>query len=180
MHRRFVAWLRQHDAFRDPEMIYPLDASDHRERQEAFRHFRLEECLYPQFPWVVPLYGEDESWDRLLPALRAVEGMMLHQGPVEGESLTRGASFIRGLRLLGWQTASAIDEALQDPEPAAPAAVLLDPFIDAESEPATRHYLRAVAKGIQSGRVTAEALPDAATFRSASAYYRVEEAEVLA
>jgi hypothetical protein len=178
--RQLIAWLRRHDAFRDPELIYPLNEADHRERQEAFRQFRLEECLYPQYQWVVPLYGEDASWDRLLPPLRAVEGMMLHQGAVEGESLTRGAAFIRGLRLLGYRTATAIEEVLTSVEPAAPGVLLLDPFIDAEHEPATRHYLRAMAQAIRSGTVAAEMLPDAATFRSASRYYRVDEAKVLA
>jgi hypothetical protein len=178
--RQLVAWLRRHDAHRDPEMIYALDATDHRERQEGFRQFRLEECLYPQCQWVVPLYAEDGGWDRLLPLLRVVEGMMLHQGPVEGETLTRGASFIRGLRLLGYRTATAIEEVLSGPESTPTGHVLLDPFIDAESEAATRHYLRTMARGIHNGQLTAEALPDAATFRSASAYYRVEEAEVLA
>jgi hypothetical protein len=176
--RRLVGWLRRHDGFREPGMIYALDAADHRERREAFRGHRLEECLYPQYPWVVPLYGEDASWDRLLPLLRGVEGMMLHQGPGDDATLTRGASFIRGLRLLGYHDAGAIDELLAAPEPATPGALLLDPFIDAESEAATRQYLTTMSRGIQSGEVTWDALPDAATFRSASAYYRGEDAEV--
>jgi hypothetical protein len=175
--RQLVAWLRRHDAFREPEMIYALDAGDHRERQEAFRQHRLEECLYPQHQWVVPLYGEDASWDSLLPLLRTVEGMMLHQGPGDDEALTRGASFIRGLRLLGYRAATDIEEVLADVEQASGTNVmLLDPFIDAESEAATRHYLAAMARGLRTGEVTVEALPDATTFRSASAYFRVENA----
>src|SRR5262249_38084205 len=120
--RRLVALLRQHDRHRDPEMVYALDPADHRERQASLRAHRLEECLYPRYCWVVPLYGEDTSWDALLAPLRAVEGLLLHQGPVDGQATTRGLAFIHAVRLLGYRTATAIDEALAaaTPPPAGP------------------------------------------------------------
>jgi hypothetical protein len=176
--RRFVALLRQHDAYRDPERIFRLDAADHRERQAAFRDHHLEDCLYPHCPWVVPLYGEDTSWELLLPALRAVEAMMLHQGNVEERTVTRGLAFIQAVRLLGYRTAQAIEETLAEPSPALPANLLLDPFIDPDNEPDTTRYLRAMAKAIQEGQVSLDALPDATTYRNASAYYGIAEAEV--
>jgi hypothetical protein len=176
--RRFVALLRQHDAYRDPERIFRLDAADHRERQAAFRDHHLESCLYPHYPWVVPLYGEDTSWERLLPALRAVEAMLLHQGSVEDRPATRGLAFIQSVRLLGYRTAQAIEETLADPSPAAPTTLLLDPFIDPDNEADTTRYLRAMTKAIQEGQISLDALPDATTFRNASAYYGIAEAEV--
>ncbi len=178
--RKLVALLRRHDAHRDPDQVYPLEPADHAERQAALRTHRLEECLYPRYGWVVPLYGEDTSWDRLLPVLRAVEAMMLHQGSVEGQAVTRGQAFIRAVRLLGYETAAAIEEALARPDAQAPAATFLDPFIDAGHEAATTAYLRAMTRAIQKGEVSREALPDPTTFRTASAYYRVEEAGVPA
>src|SRR5258707_5284407 len=108
--RRLVGLLRQYDRYRHPEMIHPLDVLDHRERTHAFRHYRLEECLYPSYPWVVPLYYPDMNWERLLPALRAVEGMMLHQGSVEGRDITRGLNLIQETRILGHRAATEIDE----------------------------------------------------------------------
>jgi hypothetical protein len=127
---------------------------------------------------VVPLYGEDTSWERLLPALRAVEAMVLHQGSVEDRTVTRGLAFIQSVRLLGYRTGLAIEEALTDPNPAPPATLLLDPFIDPDNQADTTRYLRAMAKAIQEGQVSLDALPDATTFRNASAYYRIAEAEV--
>jgi hypothetical protein len=176
--RRFVALLRQHDAHRDPERIFRLDPVDHRERQAAFRDYHLEDCLYPRYPWVVPLYGEDTSWELLLPALRAVEAMMLHQGSVEDRTVTRGLAFIQAVRLLGYRTALAIEDALAEPHHTAGPNLLLDPFIDADNEPDTTRYLRATTKALQEGQVSLDALPDATTFRNASAYYGIAEAEV--
>jgi DNA ligase (NAD+) len=59
------------------------------------------------------LYDEDESWDRLLPALRAVEAMMLHQGAEEGEAATRCVNrscpaILRGA-LRHWVSKGALD-----------------------------------------------------------------------
>src|SRR5262249_53684298 len=61
--RRFVALLRRYDRCREPEAIHPLVASDHAERVRAFHLYRLEESLYPQYGWVVPLYDPDTRWD---------------------------------------------------------------------------------------------------------------------
>jgi hypothetical protein len=178
--RRFVALLRQYDTYRDPERIYRLDAGDHRERQAAFQDHHLEDCLYPRYPWVVPLYGEDTSWERLLPSLRGIEAMMLHQGSVEDRTVTRGLAFIQAVRLLGYRTAGAVEEALTESNPTLPATLLLDPFIDPDNEPDTTRYLRAMAKAVQEGEMSLDALPDATTFRTASAYYGIAEAEVSA
>ena len=103
--RRFVRLLRSFDAHRDAGRIHALDEADHAERVYAFGHYRLEECLYPPYRWIVPLYSLDTRWDRLLEPLRAIEGMLLHQGPVEGRDLTRGSDFIRQVRRLGYEVA---------------------------------------------------------------------------
>jgi hypothetical protein len=176
--RRLVALLRRFDRHRAPRRIHRLVAADHAERVRAFRAYRLEECLYPQYPWVVPLYAKDAHWDRLLPPLRAVEGMLLHQGEVEGASLTRGLHLIHRARLLGYQVATAMEDALASPRPHAPE-VPPDPFIDPAEEAATRHYLRRVGRAIETGEARPEDLPSPATFRKAALYYRVEPAETL-
>lgn len=178
--RRFVALLRQYDEFRDSRQVHPLDRCDHRERVAAFRAYRLEECLYPQHPWVVPLYGIDGSWDRLLPVLRTVEGMLLHQGHVAGGTVTRGWQFIRDVRLTGYRSAMEIRELLDEAEPASPAAVHLDPFIDPQNEPATRYYLQAVHQSLAEGEVSLNQLPDPRTFLQASSYYLGKHSDVAA
>jgi hypothetical protein len=172
--RRLVALLRRHDRYRNPRRIHPLVPADHAERVRAFRTYRLEECLYPQYPWVVPLYGIDSSWDRLLPPLRAVEAMLLHQGRVRRRDVTRGLHFIQQVRLLGYQMASALDDALRAEEPQAPE-VPPDPFIDADEE-ATTYYLRRVGRALWAGEARPEDLPEPRTFRRAAAYYQVEPA----
>lgn len=178
--RRLVLLLRQYDRYRDPALIYPLHPADHRERQTAFRTCRLEECLYPSYTWVVPLYAIDTGWDRLLGPLRAIEGMMLHQGPVEGRPITRGLRFIHEVRLLGYETASAIQDLLAEPAPAAPTHVLVDPFIDPADESATKDYLRTVRQAIRRGQVALADLPDPVMFAQAVAYYRVGDTIVPA
>jgi hypothetical protein len=175
--RRFVGLLRRFDQHRSAQHIHPLVPADHAERVRAFGSYRLEECLYPQYRWVVPLYGTDTSWDRLLPPLRAVEGMLLHQGEVADSSVTRGLHFIHQVRLLGYQTATALEEALSVEAPRG-GDVPHDPFIDSDEE-ATRHYLERVGRAIWSGEVRPEDLPDPTTFRMAAAYYQVEHAEAL-
>ncbi len=176
--RRLVALLRRFDRHRAPRCIHRLVAADHAERVRAFRAYRLEECLYPQYPWVVPLYGKDAHWDRLLPPLRAVEGMLLHQGEVEGTSVTCGLHFVHRARLLGYQVTTAMEEALAAPRPYA-LEVPPDPFIDPGEEAATRHYLKRVGRAIQTGKARPEDLPAPATFRKAALYYRVEHAGAL-
>jgi len=178
--RRLVTLLRQYDEFRDSRLIHPLDRCDHRERVAALRAYRLEECLYPQHPWVVPLYGIDGSWDRLLPVLRAVEGMLLHQGEVAGGTVTRGWQFIRDVRLTGYRSAMEIRELLDESHPAAPAAVHLDPFIDPQNEPATRYYLQAVHQALAEGDVSLNQLLDPRTFLQASSYYLGKHSDVAA
>jgi hypothetical protein len=178
--RRLVALLRRFDRYRAPKRIHPLLPADHLERARAFRLYRLEECLYPQYNWVVPLYGADTSWDRLLPPLRAVEGMLLHQGEVEGSAVTRGLYFIHQARLLGYRTATALEEALAAEAPAVGADVPPDPFLDPSDEAATKHYLRRVARALAAGEARPEDLPEPGTFRKAAAYYRVEPVEALA
>jgi hypothetical protein len=177
--RRMVALLRRHDRHREPSLVHPLLPADHSERVRAFRDFRLEECLYPQYGWVVPLYGTDTRWDRLLPALRGVEAMLLHQGEVEESPATRGLEFIHKTRLLGYRTTSALEKVLAAPRPAA-VTVPPDPFIYAADEEATRHYLHCVGRAIADGQACAEDLPDPVTFERATAYYQTGAAEVLA
>ena len=171
--RRFVRLLRTFDAHRNPEQIHSLDEADHSERIHAFTHYRLEECLYPPYHWVVPLYSLDTRWDRLLEPLRTVEGMLLHQGPVEGRDLTRGSDFIRQVRGLGYATAEAIADALAMEDPTVPLAAPPDPFIDPADEDATRHYLHRLGRAMAMGVVQPEDLPDPATFRKAAAYYGI-------
>jgi hypothetical protein len=171
--RKLVALLRRHDRFRDPEHIHRAQP-DHGERRRAFGMFRLEECLYPQYSWIVPLYDADTRWDRLLAPLRAVEGMLLHQGAVPDRDATRGVSFIGEVRKLGYQTAMAIDEVLAAPAPPVVGGVLPpDPFIDAHEEEATRSYLTRVGQAIAQGETWPENLPDPTTFRRAAAYYNI-------
>jgi len=170
--RSFVALLRRYDRCRDADSIHPLVASDHAERVRAFQLYRLEESLYPQYGWVVPLYDPDTRWDRLLDPLRAVEGMLLHQGEAEG-GLTRGAEFVRAVRMLGYESARAIEAALASERPTIPA-VPPDPFLDPAEEAATRHYLERVRAAVESGEAWPEDVPDPETFRRAAEYYRIE------
>jgi hypothetical protein len=171
--RRLVALLRKHDPYRQVEFIHPLAPGDHAERVRAFQVYRLEECLYPQYSWVVPLYDPDTRWDRLLAPLRAVEGMLLHQGEVPDRDVTRGMNFIGQVRHLGYETASAIDEALAAEVPVCGVAVPPDPFIDAAEEEATRCYLARVGQAIALRETWPEKVPDPLTFRRAAAYYEV-------
>ena len=172
--RKFVRLLRSFDAHRDAGRIHALDEADHAERVYAFTHYRLEECLYPPYRWIVPLYSLDTRWDRLLEPLRSVEGMLLHQGPVEGRDLTRGSDFIRQVRRLGYDTAEALDDALgQKDLPTTTATAALDPFIDPVDEEATLHYLHRMSRALALGVLQPEDLPDPATFRQAATYYGV-------
>ncbi len=154
--RRLVALLRRFDAHRDPGAIHPTEPCDDAERRRAVRMFRLEECLYPYHRWIVPLYDPDTSWERLLMPLRAVEGMLLHQG--EGASgLTRGAELIAEARKL-------VEEDGGGPTPP-------DPFLDVGFEEASRDYLLRVRRAMGRGEMTLEHLPDPAVFLRAEAYY---------
>lgn len=171
--RNFVALLRRYDRYRDPSAIHVLVASDHAERVVAFHHYRLEESLYPHYGWVVPLYDPDTRWDRLLDPLRAVEGMLLHQGEAEG-GLTRGAEFVRAVRKLGYESARAIEQALASEKTTAMPVVPPDPFLDAAEEAATRHYLERVSRAVASRETWPEDVPDPETFRRAAEYYRIE------
>jgi hypothetical protein len=171
--RNLVALLREFDAYRDPCSIHRLQIADHAERVRAFRTHRLEECLYPQYAWVVPLYGHDASWDRLLAPLRAVEGMILHQGEVYNCEETRGRHLIRRARKLGSMTVANLEEAMEYPELATDDAPP-DPFLDGGDEEATRDYLRCVGQALARGHANGEDLPDLATFRKAAAYYQIE------
>ncbi|MFO0928769.1 MAG: hypothetical protein U0736_17410 [Gemmataceae bacterium] len=174
--RKLVALLRRYDRYREPRHLHRLIATDDLERVQAFEQYRLEECLYPQYSWVVPLYDPDTRWDRLLAPLRGVEGMLLHQGEVDGFDVTRGTDFIHQMRRLGYRTASAIEAALAgDPVPRSDAMLPPDPFIDPAEEEATQHYLRRVSMAIARGETTAEELPDPTTFRQALAYYDIGE-----
>jgi hypothetical protein len=168
--RDFVALLRRYDRCRDREAIHALVPSDHGERQRAFLDYRLEECLYPQYSWVVPLYDPDTRWDRLLDPLRAVEGMLLHQGEAE-EGGTVGSAFIRAVRRLGYECARSIEQALEGDcfVPVVPP----DPFLDPAEVEATRHYLRRVGNAITQGEAWAEDVPDPETFRRAADYYEI-------
>jgi hypothetical protein len=173
--RRLVRLLRRYDHHRDPRRVHPLLPADHAERVRALLAYRLEECLYPQYRWVVPLYDPDTSWDQLLAPLRAVEAMLLHQGEVEGSDVTRGLDLIQHVRQLGHDTAWAIEQALTASyEAAATAPLPHDPFIDPAEEAATRHYLAQVGAAIARGETTLEDLPDPALFRRACAYYQIE------
>lgn len=174
--RRLVALLRRHDRYREPQHLHRLIATDDLERLQAFEQYRLEECLYPHYSWVVPLYDPDTRWDRLLAPLRGIEGMLLHQGEVEGRDVPRGTDFIHQLRRLGYRTASAIEAALAENSPRHSDAPLPpDPFIDPAEEEATQHYLRRVNQAIARGETTLEEVPDPTTFRQALAYYDITE-----
>lgn len=175
--QRFVAHLRHYDQYRDPGEIYLLQNDDHRERRRAFCNHRLEECLYPKYNWVVPLYGADLSWDKLLAPLRAIEGMLLHQGRVEERETTRGARFIHDTRLLGHRTAEEIQEFL-DLKESVPSAPLhawhVDPFIDGKNEDATTEYLQGMTRLLNNGEIQPDQLPDPHTFAQARGYYLPE------
>ncbi len=174
--RKFVALLRSHDRYRDPGQIHRLVPTDHAERIHAFESYRLEESLYPQYGWVVPLYDPDTRWERLLGPLRAVEAMLLHQGPVEGRDVTRGTDFIHQARRLGFDTTSAIEQILQGESLATSSTVLChDPFIDSTHEEATISYLRRVSQAIARGECYHEDLPDPAMFRRAATYYEINQ-----
>jgi hypothetical protein len=176
--RQLVALLRRHDRYRDPEKIHPLQPGDHAERTRAFQLFRLEECLYPHYRWIVPLYDADTRWERLLVPLRGVEAMMLHQGEVQGSDVTRGLDFIHQTRLVGHQAATQISDLLKAEEVSEPGPpVPPDPFIDAADEEATACYLRRVSQDLACGEASVEELPDPATFRLATAYYEAEWAQ---
>ncbi len=173
--RRFVRLLRSFDVYRDAGRIHALDEADHVERVYAFGHYRLEECLYPPYRWVVPLYSLDTRWDRLLEPLRAVEGMLLHQGPVEGRDLTRGSDFIRRIRTLGYEVAEGIADTLVGENVPNSSPVPPDPFIDPADEDATLNYLHRMSRALALGVLQPEDLPDPATFRQAAKYYGVPQ-----
>lgn len=179
--RKLVALLRRFDAYRDPERVHRLHSGDHAIRMEALQTYRLEECLYPQYRWVVPLYDPDTRWDRLLQPLRAIEAMLLHQGDVEGRDATRGADFIHQTRHLGDETARAIEEALAQPATdAVPTTPPLDPFIDPGEEAATRHYLTRMTHALLAGEAHLEDLPAPTTFQQAARYYGIHEKSLAA
>jgi hypothetical protein len=171
--RKLVAMLRKYDRRRNPEFIHRLAPLDHAERVRAFRVYRLEECLYPQYSWVVPLYDADTRWDRLLAPLRCVEGMLLHQGEVPDREVTCGMDFIQQVRQLGYQSATLIEQALAGPEAPEVGNLPPDPFIDPGEEEATRWYLSRVGQAMALGETWPERTPDPVTFRRASAYYEV-------
>ena len=123
----------------------------------------------------MPLYDADTRWDRLLAPLRAVEGMLLHQGEVPDHDATRGVHFIHQTRQLGYQTTTAVEQVLSAAEaPAVGAPLPPDPFIDPSEEEATRSYLTRVGQAVALQETCAEKLPDPSTFRRAAAYYEVE------
>jgi hypothetical protein len=171
--RRLVALLRQHDRFRNAEFLHRVQP-DHAERARAFGQYRLEECLYPQYSWVVPLYDPDTRWDRLLAPLRAVEGMLLHQGAAPEGDATRGAHFIALARRLGYEAAVAVEEALAADACVAGGGLPVDPFIDPAEEDATRHYLTRVSQAVALQETWPERTPDPVTFRRAARYYEIE------
>lgn len=176
--RRLVGILRGHDRYREPGQIHRLIPADHGERVRALEHYRLEECLYPQYSWVVPLYDPDTRWERLLAPLRGVEAMLLHQGEVEDRDVTRGVDFLQQVRRLGYQTATSIEQALAgETLPATTGITTSDPFIDATREEATVHYLRQISRAIARGECCHEDLPDPMTFRQAAAYYEIEQVQ---
>jgi hypothetical protein len=177
--RSLVALLRQHDAFRDPGMIYCLDPTDHAERVDAFLKYRLEECLYPTHPWIVPLYAEDTCWDPLVTSLRGIEGIMLHQGQVPGKTCTRGLDFIHKVRLMGYDTVLALEEALANPSTEEPSGErILDPFISPTADrEATLDYLMRMQQAIAAGQIGIEQLPDPAGFTRTVDYFEKALAE---
>jgi len=178
--RRFLRLLRTYDDHRQQAFVHPLDPKDHRERVAAFAKHRLEASLYPQYQWLIPLFSDDRKWDQLLPALRGLEGMMLHQGPVEDSTLTRGNQFIRDVRNLGFDVMHEIEEVLLGGGPPLPDKVRRDPFIDAQHEAATWDYLRKVGEALVEKRVSVNHLPDPDTFFKAAAYYGLPIKEALA
>jgi hypothetical protein len=175
--RKLVATLRAHDRHRDPARIHRLVPADHAERVRAFETYRLEECLYPNHSWVVPLYDPDTRWEALLAPLRGVEAMLLHQGPVEGREVTRGVDFLQQVRRVGYDAAVAVEQALAGEPVPATGQTSHDPFLDPANEEATVAYLRQVSRAIGRGECCLEDLPDPVTFRQAAWYYEVEAEE---
>jgi len=188
-----VRLLRSYDARRDPEKIYELKSAvneeeanrkkeQHRQRQAAFEKHRLEDVLYPEFRWVVPLYSNDNQWDRLLPALRGVEGMMLRQGPGKvgkdrsGNEVfkTVGRSFIDDVRVLGYASAERIEKILQADSVEASPSNPRDPFIDSEDEEATIYYLKKMVDAVSRGKISAFNLLNVDTFQRALEWYEVD------
>ena len=106
--RVFVKLLREFNRFLEPGKIYsiPGEDEDTHLRQAAFRNYRLEEALFPAYRWLVPLHktATDQSWQALLPVLKAIEGMMLHQGrgtgEIQGKTVSKGREFIDRARVL--------------------------------------------------------------------------------
>ena len=166
--RGLVAMLRRFNKLRDPGFLHPLDPDDDEERREALLRFGLEESLYPQYRWVVPLYGYDSSWERLLGPLRAVEAMLLHQGD-GGQGRTVGAELVRQAQALGEEASEEI--ALDLPGETVPP----DPFLDAGDEEASRRYLESVRAAIERRETTLEDLPAPAVFLKAEGYYSTKE-----
>lgn len=176
--KRLVGILREYDRYREPGLIHRLVPGDHVERVRAFENYRLEECLYPQYGWVVPLYDPDTRWEKLLGPLRGVEAMLLHQGEVEGRDITRGVDFLQQVRRLGYETAVSMEQALGGELSLKMAETPgLDPFIDATREEATVWYLRQVSRALSRGECSLEDLPDPVTFRQATAYYGIDRME---
>lgn len=172
--RRLVALLRVFDRYREPGLVHRLVPADHAERVRALELYRLEECLYPYYSWVVPLYDPDTRWEKLLAPLRAVEAMFLHQGEVEGKDVTRGVEFIQQVRRLGYDTSRAVEQALAGDPPQVIAPLPADPFINPAHQDATVAYLTRVGQALARGEVCVEDLPDPLTFRRAAGYYEVD------
>ncbi|MBY0229424.1 MAG: hypothetical protein K2W96_09110 [Gemmataceae bacterium] len=167
--RRLVGLLRKYDRHRADARLHPLDPDDDEERHAALREYGLDEALYPHYRWVVPLYGYDTSWEKLLGPLRAAEAMMLHQGD-GGEGRTVGAELVREARELGEAAAEEIALGAEG------APVPPDPFLDQDEE-ASRRYIRRVREAMERGEATLEELPAPGTFLKAEAYYGVKEDE---
>ena len=160
-----VRLLREYDHHRHADLIHPLDVEDHQQRRQAFSTFRLEECLYPHREWLAPLYGDNLHWDHLLPALRVVEGMLLHQGAVSGKEVTRGNQFIRDTRLLGYETVEQLEAILSQQPWSAPPPLSRDPFLDEDNPQATKLYLADIMHRLQKEELHSKSLMDVALFQ---------------
>ncbi|MBI3999724.1 MAG: HEAT repeat domain-containing protein, partial [Candidatus Omnitrophica bacterium] len=185
--RELVKLLRAYDRYLDPSLIRLIsgEPEDHRQRQEVFRKYRLEEALYPASRWLEELYSQTNFlWQRLLPVLLGIEGMMLNLratdevvvSPKTGEAERRsiGSKFIREVRALGYQTMEKMEALLSEgPLPKIPVKIQRDPFIDPQNEEATRSYLQKMADQMAQGGLSPAELPDPETFFKALAYYQI-------
>ncbi len=205
LQRRSIRFLRDYDPLRDPNRIDPLRgpqerlpqlAELHREMQMAFEDFLLEEVFYPeQHPWFYWYYDSppnENAWNkRILPRLRAAEGMALQNEPGKKHMVGKleygkkvGFEYVEGLQALVEEYVAAVDAILSTKsftlakvnkifasaeistgfsEAFKEAGKLYDPFIDTKvHKQATVHYLRQALQALEERRILPAHFPEPA------------------